>query len=123
MPVRSMLDIWIEEAHRTAVNNGWWEKDRELPELLALVHSEVSEALEEYRKNMPISVPYNGFKSVEDPFGRTIYKPEGVPAELADILIRIFDICGRYNIDLTSVVEQKLHYNKYRTWKHGGKIA
>ena len=40
----------IEESHSTAKEKGWWEfPKREIPELLALIHSEVSEAIEAYR--------------------------------------------------------------------------
>lgn len=48
-------------------------------------------------------------------------KPEGVPSELADTVIRIFDFCYTENIDLGAIIEEKLTYNKTREKMHGGK--
>lgn len=41
--------------------------------------------------------------------------------ELADICIRVFDLCGSMNIDLEKAIKEKMEYNKSRTYKHGGK--
>jgi hypothetical protein len=103
----------VHEAHGTAVDKGWWESgDRNVGELLALMHSELSEALEEWR---------NGHGLVET---RTVNgKPEGFPIELADVLVRIGDMCGRYGIDLEEAVRIKLVYNRDRPHRHGGKLA
>lgn len=83
-------------------------KEPDFGTLIALCHSELSEALEEYRE------------------GRTpqdmIYPKTGIPYELADTIIRIFDICGQYEIDLESAILSKMAYNKERTYKHGGKV-
>jgi hypothetical protein len=49
------------------------------------------------------------------------FKPEGVPSELADTVIRIFDFCFTENIDLGAIIEEKLAYNKTREQMHGGK--
>ena len=102
----------IKEAHENAVAHGWWEEERPFPEIIALIHSEVSEALEEYRAG-------------REP-GRTLYrvcdnKPEGIPIELADVVIRILDACGKYGIDLEKAIQLKMAYNKLRPYKHGGK--
>ena len=91
--------------HENAVAHGWWEQERELPEILMLCVSELAEALEEYRAGKP-----NIYYNVE---GEEILyadgeacekyerrKPEGVAVELADCVIRILDYCGRAGIDI-----------------------
>lgn len=49
-------------------------------------------------------------------------KTEGIPSELADTVIRIFDLCGYYGIDLETAILEKMKYNKVRPYRHGGKI-
>lgn len=113
-----------EAAHKTALEKGWWdlEEDREispgtilrsrsLPEQIALMHSELSEALEEVRKPdaRPFYISENG-------------KPEGWGVELADCVIRIMDTCRYYEQDLQALVEMKMKYNEGRPYKHGGKV-
>lgn len=121
----------VQEAHQNAINKGWWEEDRSLPELIALMHSELSEALEDYRngyKPAEMYYEYKGNKHKEASaillFGREKYgcKPCGIPSELADVVIRIFDACGRYGIDLQAAIDEKMAYNKTRPHKHGGKV-
>ncbi len=103
----------IEQAHATAEEKGWHERKRTFGELIALCHSELSEALEEYRKGcLPDQRGYEAGSS----------KPIGVPIELADVLIRIFDLCGAYGIDLEEALEIKMEYNKTRTYRHGNKV-
>lgn len=78
---------------------------------LALIHSEVSEALEELRNGRHYTeVYYNG------------EKPEGFPVELADTVIRILDLCAMTGIDLEAVLLKKLAFNVTRGHKHGGKV-
>lgn len=110
-----MLNQLCKQAHENAKKKGWWDAEKSFGELIALVHSELSEALEEYRKgNAPNEIIYLVGHGQPD-------KPEGIPIELADVLIRIFDLCGRYGIDLNEAVKIKMEYNKKRTWRHGGK--
>ncbi len=102
----------VTESHNTAVDKGWWEEPRSFGELIALIHSELSEALEDYR---------NGFAANQIYYGDG-QKPCGVPIELADVLIRIGDLCGYFGIDLEQAVKEKLQYNKSRPYRHGGKV-
>jgi NTP pyrophosphatase (non-canonical NTP hydrolase) len=102
------LNELIKESHETAIEKGWWDTERNFPEQLALMHSEISEVLEDFRKNISLTEIY-----FEDK------KPCGVPVEFADLLIRVFDTCGRYEIDLEHALKIKMEYNKTRPYKHG----
>jgi len=97
-------------ARRNAVAHGFTESS--FVERLALVHSEVSEALEEYRDG---SLP-------ADVYWKESLKPEGVPIELADTVIRILDLCEAYGIDLEYAIEEKMKFNETRPFRHGGKV-
>lgn len=101
------------EVHETAVKHGWWDKEPSFPETVALVHSELSEALEEYRDG-------HGTQEIRyDEKG----KPEGIPIELADAIIRILDYCGYAEIDIDEAIKIKARYNKTRPYRHGGKVC
>lgn len=95
-------------AYSLAASKGFWDDEPNLGEKIALIHSELSEALEEVRAGHAPDEVYwvDG-------------KPEGLPIELADAVIRIADLCGHYGIDLNAVVHQKLLYNQTRPTKHG----
>lgn len=100
------MNEWAHEIHKNAVNHGWWENDRELPEILMLIVSELSEALEEYRAGRPM-------------VWHEERKPEGIAVEVIDALIRILDWCGKEGIDVEALVNEKHEYNKTRPYKHG----
>lgn len=100
-------------AHATARANGWYDGElskRSPAELIALMHSELSEALEEFRDgHAPNDVRYvNG-------------KPEGPGVELADVVLRIADMAGFMGIDLAGAIAIKHQYNTTRSYRHGGK--
>jgi NTP pyrophosphatase (non-canonical NTP hydrolase) len=105
----------VEFCHQIAVEKGWWEDDvdRTFGTLIALIHSEASEALEEYRDQHGPDI----FTYVYEIEG----KPHGIPIELVDILIRVFDIAGFYRIDLADALRRKIAYNTTRPYRHGGK--
>ena len=127
------INEFAKEVHKNAIAHGWHDKERSFGELIALCHSELSEALEEYRKGLkPNYTYYSGgiqvYDSAEDErtgFGNyhmEHQKPEGIPSELADVIIRIFDMCGKYGIDMESMLIKKHDFNKTRPYKHGGKV-
>ncbi len=99
--------------HKLAIEKGWWEHDRNIGEILSNIHAEVSEAWEEYRSG----------KSIECYFCDEYGKPEGFFVELADVIIRILDLCAKHDVDIEQIILEKHEYNKTRPYKHGGKIA
>jgi len=88
-----------------------------LPEAIALMHSELSEALEESRSGRLFDEVYYDGYTLESPGVQK--KPEGIPIELADCVIRIADFCGKNRINLGEAIVEKLAYNKTRPFKHG----
>lgn len=100
------------DIHATAYSKGWWDGKREAPELIALMHSELSEALEEYRDGKPLFYLKDG-------------KPEGQLAELADCVIRILDYVEYLDESwqFIDALTAKVAYNKTRPHRHGGKKA
>jgi len=107
----------VKEVHENAKQHGWWDSPKSFGEIIALIHSEASEALEEYRNGHEPNETYYPNK----PPLTEICKPEGIPSELADIVIRVMDYCGHEGIDLEKIILEKHEYNKTRPYKHGGK--
>lgn len=105
-----MFNELAEEIHEWAEGNGFWEDgpDRNPAAILMLIVSEVAEALEEIRDGKPLNHMYYGERM----------KPEGVPSEMADIIIRVLDACAAWGIDIDEAIEDKMRYNRTRPYKH-----
>lgn len=106
-----MLYLAACECRRIEADHGFGNQSP--GEDIALMHSELSEALEEFRNGRKIDETYY------NPDKPT--KPEGVPAELADVVIRILGFCERNEIDLGKAILEKMAYNESRPFRHGGK--
>lgn len=122
------LDIQslCEEASNTAREKGF--SNQPFTEFLALVHSELSEALEEFRNHKGLNEVWYSKSYESDGIKYTSAcdkgdggKPEGIPVELADVVIRICHYCGEHGIDLPLALREKLAFNRTRAYKHGNK--
>jgi NTP pyrophosphatase (non-canonical NTP hydrolase) len=96
-----------DNVHETAKEKGWWETDRNDGELIALIHSELSEALEALRNNNPPDDKIPEFSGAE--------------AELADVIIRIMDFTAARKYRIAEALVAKIEMNKTRSYKHGNK--
>ena len=103
------INDFAKEVHENAVKHGWWDEERSFGEIIALCHSELSEALEEYRGK-------------KDMLYCNVKKPEGIAVEMADCIIRILDWAAKNDIDLEFVMQLKHKYNVTRPYRHGGKV-
>jgi len=109
-----LLEDLLKESYATSKSKGWWDTERNFPEQLMLMVSELSETLEEYRKLGLKNFIY--YKEASE-------KPEGIAIEIADLLIRVADTCEAYNIPIEEALQLKLAYNKTRPYRHGNKLA
>lgn len=107
---RTVQTIAIDHGFRGGVGD-----PRPIAEHCALIHSEVSEVLEEWRAGHEPTEAYY----VTGNNGQQ--KPSGIPSECADIIIRTLQICGEYGIDIEAAITEKIAYNRTRPWLHGGK--
>jgi len=91
------LKHYTKLCHRIAKKKGFWDKKRNLGEMLMLVVTEIGEAMESYR----------------------VSDKENFNEEIADAFIRLFDLCGGLDIDIEKEILKKMEKNKKRPYKHG----
>jgi len=96
-----------QEVNTIAIEKGWWRSDRSDGELIALMHSELSEALEGLRHGNPASDHIPEYTAVEE--------------ELADVIIRIMDYAIARNYRVAEALIAKVAFNRGREFMHGGK--
>lgn len=131
-----MLNELAKEIHENAKAHGWWDDNRTFPEIVALDHSELSQALEEYRNARPMVYCANLDCGILQNRGTTEdtccnvcgfmagkAKPEGIAVEMADCMIRVLDWFGKEGLDADAILRAKMEYNKTRPYTHGGKVC
>lgn len=139
--LRGVLEPLAREIGEVNVANGWdasramladpdaydprWRTAHKIAEL-GLIDTEVSEAIEVVRRGYGMREVYYPTSATNQPTfemdGMTkLHKPEGVPSELADVIIRVLDIADAYGIDIAAAVVEKLAHNRTRGLHHGGK--
>lgn len=114
-----------KDIYQTAYDHGWYYENRTFGDRIALMHSELSEALEEFRNGHGFTEIYHNASSHPEVGVETGvsygWKPEGIPIELADVIIRILDFCESEDIDMETAIRIKMKYNEGRPYRHGGK--
>lgn len=117
--VRKVISNFVVEAHQTAVDNGFYSVEQNLGNMCSNLHGEVSELWEAYRAGK-----LNSLCDKSEAMKALGLAPlTSLEEECADIVIRVFDICGYFKVDLANALLNKMKYNKSRKFRHGGKLA
>ncbi|MGB8453759.1 MAG: hypothetical protein WCD89_15730 [Anaerocolumna sp.] len=96
---------FVKESGEYAIGLGYFNgRDRNFYEMIALCHKDLSDVLDEYYKGYHPCYTYY----------REDSEPKGIPAELADVIIRIFVMCYQYDIDIETILIEKNEYNKLK---------
>jgi NTP pyrophosphatase (non-canonical NTP hydrolase) len=111
------LDDLAEEVANIAEYKGFWDIEQisdlaYIPIKLALVHDEVSEALQVHRNNYDDS-------DLDAVTQMTDMQEADFTEELADIVIRVLDVAGYFDLDIGDAVIEKIERNRNRPARHG----
>ena len=120
-----MINDLAQQIHKNAKSKGFYEEKKNIGEMLCLIHSEVSEALEADRKNKYTTsniFAVNGWTSDGDfihSFKENV--KDTFEDELTDVIIRVLDLAAFKGINLEEHIKSKMRYNSLREHKHGKK--
>lgn len=126
MKFEIMINTLSKQIHENAVSKGFFDTERNIGEMLCLIHSEVSEALESDREDRYSKAGdlnfINGYK-LDEMFYHdfTGLVKDTFEDELADIMIRVMDLAAYKGIDLEAHIQAKMRFNSLRENKHGKK--
>jgi NTP pyrophosphatase (non-canonical NTP hydrolase) len=149
IPLKDSVDNLVAATHGAAHDNGWHDdipqradyrdgkqhfqaRTNWIVSKLALIMGEASEAIEELREGIdPRATYYRDERPESDTYHTTFseqlwldgvpqYKPEGVAAEIADVIVRAGDLSGVLGLDMGKALIEKVHYNSTRGQRHGG---
>ena len=144
--IHSAFREMVRRSNEMAIEKGFWDKDKRMlkfaiscgdeymyeyidskiiSQKLALIASEAAESINAQRnKGMTDKKDierWNNEEGLNPEFFSAIVK-DTVEDELADTIIRIFDFCGEYGIDIYNHIKGKMKYNATREKKHGAKF-
>lgn len=130
----------MEVSHYIARKKGWWDKhtnargrvemspDTLLGRIMLSVTelSEAAECVRDGERELRFVHPDGAVKyALSNDWSelRNGFKPEGLPSEMADAVIRIMDDCRALQIDLGYAITVKMYHNQFRKHRHGGRLA
>lgn len=127
-----MINKLSKQIHEANIKKGFYENEKNIGEMLALIHSEVSEALEADREQNYANIDSITLGGLADrDYGITFHDENRFldkfssdvkntfEDELADIMIRVMDLAAYKGINLEFHIKAKMRYNALRPYKHG----